>query len=352
MATRPSKRFKSCKLRVRSISTSGKKITKNIALKASNRISNELKSTNVPSSAIERHNLYEFDEGEGYCDEEHAYATNYQNRREKEFQGWHTIRESLLNGRIEEEVFLNEEKCSECGVIGVEFRCNECAHEKYFCKGCADSTHETSNYFHVLERFKDGYTLPYFPNHGILSARHQKSCHSAQARNVICIDQYGRQHQKQILFCECEKDSITLIRLKLWPGSATRPSLAFHFKMMELAETLLLECHVSLRKFCDALKIWTKCSSLPLWIKNMYSTLNSNSFDEFRYHRHLLRNGYPLVKQHVPGRYLCPLCPKPDEAGTLIESMDACFGLVRKNTRFAHSKWKMGYQQRKQNGFC
>ncbi|XP_046852928.1 uncharacterized protein LOC124446148 [Xenia sp. Carnegie-2017] len=134
MATRPSKRFKSCKLRVRSISTSGKKITKNIALKASNRISNELKSTNVPSSAIERHNLYEFDEGEGYCDEEHAYATNYQNRREKEFQGWHTIRESLLNGRIEEEVFLNEEKCSECGVIGVEFRCNECAHEKYFAK--------------------------------------------------------------------------------------------------------------------------------------------------------------------------------------------------------------------------
>ncbi|XP_046848986.1 uncharacterized protein LOC124442527 [Xenia sp. Carnegie-2017] len=64
----------------------------------------------------------------------------------------------------------------------------------------------------------------------------------------------------------------------------------------------------------------------------MYSTLNSNSFDEFRYHRHLLRNGYPLVKQHVPGRYLCPLCPKPDEAGTLIESMDACFGLVRKKT--------------------
>ncbi|XP_046863813.1 uncharacterized protein LOC124457641 isoform X3 [Xenia sp. Carnegie-2017] len=332
MATRPSKRFKSCKLRVRSISTSGKKITKNIALKASNHISNELKSTNVSSSAIERHNLYEFDEGEGYCDEEHTYATNYQNRREKEFQGWQTIRESLLNGRIVEEVFLNEEKGSECGVIGVEFRCNECAHEKYFCKGCADSTHETSNYFHVLERFKDGYTLPYFPNHSILAARHQKSCHSAQARNVICIDQYGRQHQKQILFFECEKDSITLIRLKLWPGSATRPSLAFHFKMMELAETLLLECHVSLRKFCDALKIWTKCSSLPLWIKNMYSTLNSNSFDEFRYHRHLLRNGYPLVNQHVPGGYLCPLCPKPDEAGTLIESMDAYFGLVRKKT--------------------
>lgn len=96
-------------------------------------------------------------------------------------------------------------------------------------------------------------------------------------RTCSVFFQIGRQHQKQILFCECEKDSITLIRLKLWPGSATRPSLAFHFKMMELAETLLLECHVSLRKFCDALKIWTKCSSLPLWVSIHFNCVKRNT---------------------------------------------------------------------------
>ena len=76
----------------------------------------------------------------------------------------------------------------------------------------------------------------------------------------------GRQHQKQILFCDCEEDAVTLVKLKLWPGSTTRPTVAFHFKLMELAETLLLECHVSLRKFCDALGILTKSSTLPMWV--------------------------------------------------------------------------------------
>ena len=76
----------------------------------------------------------------------------------------------------------------------------------------------------------------------------------------------GRQHQKQVLFCDCENDAVTLMRLKLWPGSVTRPDLAFHLKLMELAEILLLQCHVSLRKFCDAIGIFTKSLTLPLWV--------------------------------------------------------------------------------------
>ena len=79
----------------------------------------------------------------------------------------------------------------------------------------------------------------------------------------------GRQHQKQVLFCDCENDGVTLIRLKLWPGSTTRPVLAFYFKLMELAEILLLECHVSLRKFCDAIGVLTKSSTLPTWVSTV-----------------------------------------------------------------------------------
>ncbi|XP_028416463.1 uncharacterized protein LOC114540544 [Dendronephthya gigantea] len=340
MAARPPKRFKSCKLRVRSVSTSGRTTTRKITLKKSNSSdSSKLESNSAPSRTKEQDIRPEFDSND-LCDnisdnmEQSTCVRDYQTRREKEYEGWQEIRELLLDGRIEEEEFLSEEKCVKCRVAEVTIRCNECGHNTYFCESCANSTHDTCNYFHVLEKFKDGLILPYFPNHNVLAGRHQTHCPGAVSRNVICIDQYGRQHQKRILFCDCEKDAVTLIRLKLWPGSASRPSLAFHLRLMELAETLLLECHVSLRKFCDVLGILTKSSPLPLWVKNMYSTLNSDSFDEFRYHQHLLRSRYPMVKQHIScqGQNLCPLCPKANEAGTLIESMDACFGLVRKKS--------------------
>ena len=63
----------------------------------------------------------------------------------------------------------------------------------------------------------------------------------------------GHQHKKMVLFCPCEDDAVTLVKLQLWPGSAKRPQVAFHSKLMILAEMLLLECHVSLKKFCDTL---------------------------------------------------------------------------------------------------
>ena len=83
---------------------------------------------------------------------------------------------------------------------------------------------------------------------------------------IAIFPSLGRQHQKRILFCNCEEEAVTLVRLNLWPGSAVRPLVAFHIKLMELAEALLLECHVSLRKFCDALGIMTENSTLPKWV--------------------------------------------------------------------------------------
>ena len=75
----------------------------------------------------------------------------------------------------------------------------------------------------------------------------------------------GHQHNKAILFCGCEDDAVTLLKLQLWPGSITRPLVAFHFKLVMLAESLLLECHVSLKKFCDMLGLNTS-TMLPKWV--------------------------------------------------------------------------------------
>ena len=61
--------------------------------------------------------------------------------------------ESLLTSRIEEE-FLTRINCCSCGIANAEFRCLECGQDQYLCQRCANSTHETINYFHVLEKFK------------------------------------------------------------------------------------------------------------------------------------------------------------------------------------------------------
>ncbi len=34
--------------------------------------------------------------------------------------------------------------------------------------------------------------MPYFPNHAIMGRKHQKECPSAQVKDVVCIDQYGK----------------------------------------------------------------------------------------------------------------------------------------------------------------
>ena len=92
--------------------------------------------------------------------------------------------------------------------------------------------------------------------------------------NDTIVDKYiaplGRQHQKQILFCNCEEDAVTLLKLHLWPGTIKRPVVAFHTKLMELAEALVLECQVSLRKFCDVLGIANPSSILPTWVNTNF----------------------------------------------------------------------------------
>ena len=67
----------------------------------------------------------------------------------------------------------------------------------------------------------------------------------------------GRQHLKQVEFCQCISDSATLLKLHLWPGSPTKPKVAFHFNFMDLAEKFLLESHVhvSLHKFISSVEI-------------------------------------------------------------------------------------------------
>ena len=144
MATCQRKRFKSCKLRVRSVSTHGKKTTRKVTLKLSPSKENKLDSKCVSSSATGERSFAPAlndtcDNSDVELDE---IPTSYQKRRLKEYESWKELRESLLHGRIEEEGFLHEEKCSYCGLADVEVRCVDCGYDRYFCGSCANKTHK------------------------------------------------------------------------------------------------------------------------------------------------------------------------------------------------------------------
>lgn len=61
----------------------------------------------------------------------------------------------------------------------------------------------------------------------------------------------GNQHLKEVAVCDCESHAVTLVRCHFWPGSPERPSVGFHFKLMDLAEKLFLHSQVSVKEFSE-----------------------------------------------------------------------------------------------------
>ena len=158
MASRrpPTKRFKPAKIRAKCVSTLGKTTKISFPLKLSSPnaaksstcdTSNNITSTYCQISDI-NDNSHEED------DIDAVKKTAYQQRREKQYYSWESIRQNLLNGRIEEEAFLFEQECCECGIGEATIRCLDCGFDQYFCDDCANKNHEKKNYFHLLEMLK------------------------------------------------------------------------------------------------------------------------------------------------------------------------------------------------------
>ena len=55
--------------------------------------------------------------------------------------------------------------------------------------------------------------------------------------------------------CSCEPLPVTMARAQLWPATPRNPRYGFSFGLLDLAESLLLECQVALKDFCAALKL-------------------------------------------------------------------------------------------------
>lgn len=68
--------------------------------------------------------------------------------------------------------------------------------------------------------------------------------------HLICT---GRQHSIPVLFCNCQSDVVTLLKLRLWAASPKRPTVAFHLDLMEWMRIMFLETQTSLRSMCQML---------------------------------------------------------------------------------------------------
>jgi hypothetical protein len=63
----------------------------------------------------------------------------------------------------------------------------------------------------------------------------------------------GRQHYIVIEFCKCNDLITTLIQFDLWPASPVSPDVAFHIPMLNMMQSLVLECQVAVMKVIDAM---------------------------------------------------------------------------------------------------
>ena len=66
----------------------------------------------------------------------------------------------------------------------------------------------------------------------------------------LCV---GVESKIRVLSCNCEPLALTLVRAQLWPASPSYPRYAFGFSLLDWAESLLKECQVALKDFCQAL---------------------------------------------------------------------------------------------------
>ena len=90
----------------------------------------------------------------------------------------------------------------------------------------------------------------------------------------------GVEHEVKFVYCDCEALSVTLAQAGLWPATPNNPQVAFTFELLNLMEALMLECQVSLKDFCEAMKFL--CPFLTSDRKQMYPGI-IDSFEEYRY---------------------------------------------------------------------
>ncbi|PIK40454.1 hypothetical protein BSL78_22703 [Apostichopus japonicus] len=235
---------------------------------------------------------------------------SYHEKRKASQEAWAEKRQQILSSFVELEMLppaalCQMENCPEMAAC----RCNDCGIGTYLCGAHAVTEHQRK--LHVPSFWKDGTFSPMYMKQSPWIPRDGHSCASMKERSIVVFDEKGRQHSIPVMFCGCWTDAQQLIFLKLWPATATRPEVAFHWDLMSWLRTMSLECHASLKSLCEALG-WMSPPTLPTLVESL-QFLDKNVWMETLHPR-------------------CPACPTGPDSLELLENYLVWTIIVNCNT--------------------
>ncbi|XP_061192139.1 uncharacterized protein LOC133200337 [Saccostrea echinata] len=220
--------------------------------------------------------------------------------------------------------------CSQCYESTTDlYRCLDCIGSWVVCEGCLHSNH-SHPHLHVIEKWMNGTFIGYQCEKSVWCSMKHKHFANKYIKDLVVIDDKGRQHLRTIEFCTCEEEPVTLIDFDLWPSSPMYPKIAFHFDLLRWLNGLMLESHVSAKSFCEALtarlpKQQKKYTSKEE--KEIYKVLMEETIHQFRHFCYKM--DFCERFDGLDDGCSCPACYQTD---TPFYYLDADFQLVRKTS--------------------
>ncbi|PFX12541.1 Slit-like 3 protein [Stylophora pistillata] len=162
---------------------SGKKLRKTYSLTAESKLRAPRTGSvdNDQPEIVEPFSFEEFREsGSG--------LSSYEKRHIANIQKWDNIRRQLYDSYMEECCFPTDTTCVYCLQEPATLRCQYGGPKQYFCLECGNILHSARNHLHVFEKWKEGMFTPYVVNR--LPLGFQCNCGSAEARDIVCIDEH------------------------------------------------------------------------------------------------------------------------------------------------------------------
>ncbi|KAG1930605.1 uncharacterized protein LOC120488660 isoform X1 [Pimephales promelas] len=252
------------------------------------------------------------------CSSESAYSR----AKKRELHAWDAVKDDMLKVSFECSAPIATQ-CVVC-LAHADYRCIECSTTAVFCESCLKRTHRNS--LHLSDKWNNVYYEP--SSLGLfLYLPEGHSTHAVYTKDMKVIVSTGRLCTVTVNMCACEPETCTLLRYGLWPATADKPQTAFSITLLELFVCLSLECQVSVEGFCNTMR-WKNNLTLAE-VNTLYRALVGESISHFRHHHFRQRSLVDICPKLDDGTK-CPACPKA--AGDMIVTLDANFGLVRKQS--------------------
>ncbi|KAL3864448.1 hypothetical protein ACJMK2_006132 [Sinanodonta woodiana] len=253
----------------------------------------------------------------------------YRDKKKKRLENWAALADDLVEVGTAVLFTPPHSQCICCMQnLDQVYRCMDCGTSAVYCRECLDICHSLPH-LHVFEVFKNGTFICVDTETPVWKRPDNHECQTIYCKQIVVLDEHGWQHKRVMELCGCESAAVTMIRSYLWPSSPKNPILGFHIGLLEWMTALLLECHVSTKGFCEAVKAKLSRHHKGLVdseFKDVYRILMNECLVQYQNFRYKISHPIHLCEDIDSGIH-CPACFENPQK---IISFDADFQLVRK----------------------